>query len=201
MRGKRCIPEPDQIPGGICECGCGRKTSIAKVSIPKRRNFLGHPLPYIHGHSSATAKRGTPEHHKYRGGSYVDNNGYKRVKDIGNPQADKDGFILEHRLVMSRYLGRAIEGSEIIHHRNGNRLDNRIENLEIMNRSTHRTLHAIKWVKDTVIEKFKEHYRSTGKLPNTFTGNITKGFPNHRTIKRIFGSLEQALIESGLKSP
>ena len=64
------------------------------------------------------------------------NHGYWRVPV---PECDRwlmrgEHSALEHRLAMARHLRRPLEADESVHHRNGDRLDNRIENLELWSR-------------------------------------------------------------------
>ena len=48
---------------------------------------------------------------------------------------------LEHRRIMGCHIGRKLEYDEVVHHKNGVRNDNRIENLELMSRSEHSRFH------------------------------------------------------------
>ena len=59
----------------------------------------------------------------------------------GHPNVTANGYVLEHRVVIENYLGRFLYPHEIVHHKNGNRKDNRIENLEIKEYREHNRDH------------------------------------------------------------
>jgi len=92
------------------------------------------------------------QHPNWRGGKSTDGN-YVLIKCPNHPHSNKRGYVKESRLIVEKALGRYLKAGEIPHHINGNKKDNRPQNLLICKISDHRLFHYL-------LEK------SWGKVPN-----------------------------------
>ncbi len=95
----------------------------------KSRNFKTAAYQHIHRARGALSPHWT-------GGRIRDGYGYIKIKlqpdDFFFPMANPIGYVAEHRLVMAQSLCRCLLEWEIVHHLNGIRDDNRLENLELI---------------------------------------------------------------------
>lgn len=69
--------------------------------------------------------------------------GYIVVRVHGHPRAWSTGYMLAHRVVVEQSLGRLLDEHEVVHHRDGDKHNNSIENLELMLDRDHNREHAI----------------------------------------------------------
>lgn len=135
-----------------------RQKLLGKPNISMTKFKKGHiPWSKTNGHLFTGELSGN-----WRGGRIKKNTGYIMVRSPDHPLADSTGYVLEHRIVMEAHLGRGLGQDEVIHHINGVRDDNRIENLQITNQSDH-CRHHQKGRKHTQIhiERFKQSFRKT----------------------------------------
>src|SRR3990167_10093917 len=67
----------------------------------------------------------------WHGGITKHKRGYVLIRKPDHPNANSRGYVNEHRLIMEKYLGRYLKHEEVVHHINGIRDDNCLENLEL----------------------------------------------------------------------
>jgi len=113
---------------GLCQCGCGHQTRIAPVTDRAKGWVKGRPLNFIKGHNTAFVGKA------------------KTKQALGNRTISSHGYVLvltgcrqrkyEHILVAERAIGRPLRKfgrgnprTEVVHHINGIKTDNRSENL------------------------------------------------------------------------
>lgn len=85
--------------------------------------------------------RNGAEASNWKGGFYKTAGGHIYEHAPDHPAANINGYVMQHRLVVEKRIGRLLRQGEVVHHINGIKTDNRDENLELMTVSEHRKEH------------------------------------------------------------
>ena len=113
----------------------GRNTVMREI---RRRGLL----------AQRTGPRSGPKHPDWKGGRSLDPDGYVLLYLPTHPHARQRGasppaYVLEHRVVMEKHLGRLLDRAEVVHHKNGDRSDNRVANLELFAKNSDHLKHEL----------------------------------------------------------
>lgn len=130
-----------EIPCGICGKPIYRKRHNADKRAFCSRACLKAAAP---GLMQERAKLG-PLRLNWKGGITM-RDGYRMVWLPEHPNANKKGYVPEHRLVMANKLGRPLRLDELVHHLNHIKDDNREENLVLVRRVDHSRAHRLERV-------------------------------------------------------
>ena len=139
---------------GLTQEEVAEKLGTSQKVIWKRMKEIGYE-------ARVAAKRNQygSNNDSWKGGRVFDSRGYVLVKTPNHPRAKRQGdYVFEHILAVEKEIGRYLNVGEIIHHINGIKDDNRLNNLYITNPSEHSSMHNNGWshlVKSN-LEEYKE---------------------------------------------
>ncbi|HEC66789.1 MAG TPA: hypothetical protein ENI23_16060 [bacterium] len=116
-----------------CICGCNEKFIQEKYN---KGYIVGHWRKFYKHLMSGDKSR-------FWNGGIINKRGYIFIHSPNHPHND-GGYVKKSRLTMEKKIGRFLKSTEIIHHINGIKDDDRIENLIILTRSAHTVIHKTK---------------------------------------------------------
>lgn len=128
---------------------CSRKCQSANAHALNRTGKAHSPEARQKMSESVKGKQLREKSSQWKGGRFLDSAGYAHVMIETLPPVSQDTarrmtptkYIMEHRIVMAMSLGRPLEKTELVHHLNGIKDDNRPENLTVESRVEHSRKH------------------------------------------------------------
>jgi hypothetical protein len=118
---KEVEPSKSRTKRYLCLCDCGNKKVVVGASL---RRGASQSCGCLRNELSSQRQRGE-NNSQWAGGKHIDKHGYARLY-VGEQK-----YVGEHRIVMEEMLGRPLLPGETVHHKNGQRSDNREDNLEL----------------------------------------------------------------------
>jgi hypothetical protein len=112
----------------LCSCGQCNELILKYDNKNKERRFK-------HNHHQKGFLN-----NKWKGGEEITTDGYVQIIDHNHPQSDKRGRIKKHRVIYEKYYNCCLLSWTVIHHKDGNKLNNDPLNLEATNPSKHATI-------------------------------------------------------------
>jgi len=96
-----------------------------KALTKLQKKCCSHSCSATYGNRKSTGENAR----NWKGGESTNSEGYERLYKPEHPYACPAGYVYAHRYVIEEHIGRHIHPHEIVHHRNGDKADNCIENL------------------------------------------------------------------------
>ncbi len=122
------IEKNNEIPFGYCYCGCGYKTKISPKSCARRNWIRGIPRKYLSGHHSRVKNPNSK-------GCMILHGGYIQVRTRNGD------YYPYHRIIAENALGKELPPTAVVHHSNGNGIDNNSNLIICENNVYHLYLH------------------------------------------------------------